>query len=452
MNLHFKNYRSFVYVTTVKTIYVKGFAMNTVLFGMTLYQILWYFVIYSFIGWCVEVVFHAMKAHRLVNRGFLNGPVCPVYGFGVVLVFAAVHLIIDGGGGTLQDISIIMLYPIGVFLTTAVELLGGYMLDKTFHARWWNYSSEKYNFRGYICLKFSLIWGLGVVFLVKFAHPFIDRATVQFLPAAVGTWILLALIIAYFADFVVSVLIMLKLNRSLEELDQIQKDMRIVSDQITRLVAGGSIAAEVLVDAGLTKAGLVKEDTMYAVLDQAFAAGDVIDNKEYNRFRAAGIPEPASVQVEADIKEAIAERRDDAITAINEKKEAAVSAYNERMDEARAAINETKEAAFSAYAEHRDDAAYAIAETKIAAQDNIEQTREALENKLAELKNRSAEIYKAAFRHRVFGPLRILRAFPLLYHEMYSDALQSLRQRAAEFLNPDNTEKGDDECNSSLRR
>ena len=149
-----------------------------------------------------------------------------------------------------------------------------------------------------------------------------------------------------------------------------------------------------------------------------FAAGDVIDNKEYNRFRAAGIPEPAIVQVEADIKEAIAERRDDAITAINEKKEAAVSAYNERMDEARAAINETKEAAFSAYAEHRDDAAYAIAETRLAAEDNIEQTREALENKLAELKNRSAEIYKAAFRHRVFGPLRILRAFPLLYHEM----------------------------------
>ena len=404
--------------------------MNTVLFGMTLYQILWYFVIYSFIGWCVEVVFHAMKAHRLVNRGFLNGPVCPVYGFGVVLVFAAVHLIIDGGGGTLQDISIIMLYPIGVFLTTAVELLGGYMLDKTFHARWWNYSNEKYNFRGYICLKFSLIWGLGVVFLVKFAHPFIDRATVQFLPAAVGTWIILALIIAYFADFVVSVLIMLKLNRSLEELDQIQKDMRIVSDQITRLVAGGSIAAEVLVDAGLTKAGLVKEDTMYAVLDQAFAAGDVIDNKEYNRYRAAGIPKPASVQVKADIKEAIAERKEEAMSA----------------------INETKEAAVSAYAEHRDDAAYAIAETKIAAQDNIEQTREALEKKLAELRERSTEIYTAAFRHRVFGPLRILRAFPLLYHEMYSDALQSLRQRAAEFLNPDNTEKGDDEYNSSLRR
>ena len=180
------------------------------------------------------------------------------------------------------------------------------------------------------------------------------------------------------------------------------------------------------------------------MLDQAFAAGDVIDNKEYNQFRAAGIPESASVKVEADIKEAIAERKEEAMTAINEKKEAAVSAYNERMDEAMAAINETKEAAFSAYAEHRDDAAYAIAETRLAAEDNIEQTREALENRLAELKNRSTEIYKAAFRHRVFGPLRILRAFPLLYHEMYSDALQSLRQRASELLNSDNTDTDDD--------
>lgn len=395
--------------------------MNTVLFGMTLYQILWYFVIYSFAGWCVEVVFHAMKAHRLVNRGFLNGPVCPVYGFGVVLVFAAVHLIVDRSGGSLEDVNIITLFPIGVFLTTAVELLGGFMLDKTFHARWWNYSNEKYNFRGYICLKFSLIWGVGVVFLVKFAHPFIDRATVQFLPFAVGLWTILILITAYFADFVVSVLIMLKLNQSLEELDQIQKDMRIVSDQITKLVAGGSIAAEVLVDAGLTKAGLVREDTMYAVLDQAFSAGDVIDNKEYNKFRAAGIPEPAGAKVGADIKEAIAERRQEAI----------------------AAINETKEAAFSAYAEHRDDAAYAIEETKIAAQDNIQQTREALEKKLAELRERSTEIYSKTFRHRVFGPLRILRAFPLLYHEIYGDALQSLRQRAAEFMNPNSAHDED---------
>ena len=393
--------------------------MNIVLFGMTLYQILWYFVIYSFIGWCVEVVFHAMKAHRLVNRGFLNGPVCPVYGFGVVLVFTAVHIIVDGSGGSIQDVSVIILYPIGVVLTTAVELLGGYMLDKSFHARWWNYSNEKYNFRGYICLKFSLLWGVGVVFLVKFAHPFIDRATVRFLPYTVGILTILALIAAYFADFVVSVLIMLKLNRYLEELDQIQKDMRIVSDQITKLVAGGSIAAEVLVDAGLTKAGLVREDTMYAVLDQAFGAGDVIDNKEYNKFRAAGIPEPAGAKVEADIREAIAERK----------------------EEAMAAINETKEAAFSAYAEHRDDAAYAIAESKIAAQENIRQTREALEKNLAELRERSAQIYSTALRHRVFGPLRILRAFPLLYHEMYGDALQSLRQHAAGLMKSDDARK-----------
>ena len=393
--------------------------MNIILFGMTLYQILWYFVIYSFIGWCVEVVFHAMKAHRLVNRGFLNGPVCPVYGFGVVLVFAAIHIIVDGSGGSIQDVSVIILYPIGVVLTTAVELLGGYMLDKSFHARWWNYSNEKYNFRGYICLKFSLLWGVGVVFLVKFAHPFIDRATVRFLPYTVGILTILALIAAYFADFVVSVLIMLKLNRYLEELDQIQKDMRIVSDQITKLVAGGSIAAEVLVDAGLTKAGLVREDTMYAVLDQAFSAGDVIDNKEYNKFRAAGIPEPAGAKVEADIREAIAERKEEAMAAINEKKEAAVSAY----------------------AEHRDDAAYAIAESKIAAQENIRQTREALEKNLAELRERSAQIYSTALRHRVFGPLRILRAFPLLYHEMYGDALQSLRQHAAGLLKSDEANK-----------
>lgn len=432
--------------------------MNTVILGMTVYQILWYFLIYSFIGWCIEVAYHAMKVHRLVNRGFLNGPVCPVYGFGVVLVFAAVHFIVAQTGGSFQDISLFLLFPIGVVLTTAVELFGGYMLDKAFHARWWNYSEEKFNLNGYICLKFSIIWGLGVVFLVKVAHPFIEGSTIALLPVKIGIWLAVFLCISYFADFVVSVLIMMKLNQSLAELDQIQKDMRIVSDQITKLVAGGSIAAEVIVDAGLTKAGLVSEDTMYAVLDQAFNAGDVIDNEAYNaEFKENGIPVQAGATVEAEVKAALTERKDTAVAAITEKRDEALNALTERRDDAVAAITEkraealnalteSRAEALNALTETRKDTAAAIADTKEAAADNIQQTKEALEQRLAVLRERASKISSTALRHRVFGPLRIIKAFPRLSHELYSDALQSLKKSANELMSSDNDNTDDNKA------
>ena len=67
--------------------------------GMTFYQIVWNFLIYSVVGWCVEVIFHALTFHKVINRGFLNGPVCPVYGFGVVVVFGVINVVAGLVGG-----------------------------------------------------------------------------------------------------------------------------------------------------------------------------------------------------------------------------------------------------------------------------------------------------------------------------------------------------------------
>ena len=118
--------------------------------GMTYYQICWYFLIYSFGGWALEVVYHAVACGKVINRGFLNGPVCPVYGFGVLSVFAMINTI--QGGGYLMNDGMIFLF--GVILATAVELIAGWLLDVCFHARWWDYSSKPLNLHGYICLEF----------------------------------------------------------------------------------------------------------------------------------------------------------------------------------------------------------------------------------------------------------------------------------------------------------
>ena len=134
--------------------------------------VFWFFV-YGCIGWCVEVGFAAVKEHRLVNRGFLCGPICPIYGFGMVALVNSVKLLPQRDT---QNISAGTVFVVGMVLTTAIELIGGWTLFQIFHIRWWDYSQRKFNLGGYICPLFSLLWGLGSVLMVKVVHPFFVRA------------------------------------------------------------------------------------------------------------------------------------------------------------------------------------------------------------------------------------------------------------------------------------
>lgn len=113
-----------------------------------------YFLVYSFLGWCTEVAYQAVKRGQVINRGFLNGPVCTIYGFGVLAVFRMLEAV---GKGDLHEQNAFMVFCFGVVLATAVELFGGWALDKLFHARWLDYSDQPFNLNGYICLEFSII-------------------------------------------------------------------------------------------------------------------------------------------------------------------------------------------------------------------------------------------------------------------------------------------------------
>lgn len=140
------------------------------------YYVALLFFIYSFLGWCVEVAFVAITARRVENRGFLNGPVCPIYGCGMLGVIAALTPYRD---------NFILLFIGGFIICTAVELFGGWVLDKIFHMRWWDYTKNKFNIGGYVCLRFSIMWGLGVVAVMKLVHPPIF-ALVRRLPKIAG--------------------------------------------------------------------------------------------------------------------------------------------------------------------------------------------------------------------------------------------------------------------------
>ena len=152
------------------------------------YQLLWIFFVYSFIGWCGEAAMAAVHRHKFVNRGFVSGPICPVYGAGA----AAVAVFLPELKGQL-----FFLFLGGMIVTTFVEYLTGRILELIFHRKWWDYSDQRFNLDGYVCLKNSIVWGICSVLMICFFDPLLCRLLVL-IPRLAGDillWILGVLLV-----------------------------------------------------------------------------------------------------------------------------------------------------------------------------------------------------------------------------------------------------------------
>ncbi len=184
------------------------------------YHLLFVFFIYAFLGWCAEVCYAATVSGRFVNRGFLNGPWCPVYGLGVVIVLSCLEPLRGNLG---------LLFCASVALTSGLEWLTGFALEKLFGQRWWDYSKEPFNLSGYICLRFSLMWGFACVFVVKLLHPTVDWL-IRLIPHTAGVAALLLLSGAMAVDLTATVRAIARLNRRLDLIDQLAGKIRAASD------------------------------------------------------------------------------------------------------------------------------------------------------------------------------------------------------------------------------
>lgn len=205
------------------------------------YQTALLFFIYSFVGWCVEVAFVAVTSGKVVNRGFLNGPVCPIYGCGMLGVLMALTPIKN---------SLILLFLGGMIICSAVELFGGWILDKIFHMRWWDYSDNPFNIGGYVCLGFSIMWGMGVVFVVRLVHPPI-MALVNKLPKIIGVALICISIILFVVDMIVTLKNLIGIKKSLGQLDKVAQNLNEIGNQIKDVVGNSAIImAERAEDAG----------------------------------------------------------------------------------------------------------------------------------------------------------------------------------------------------------
>ncbi|MCC8159884.1 MAG: hypothetical protein LIO53_00945 [Oscillospiraceae bacterium] len=200
--------------------------------GYSAYELLWLFFIYGFIGWCVEVAYCGVDQGYFSNRGFLNGPICPIYGVGAVIVILCLTPIQD---------NIWLLFVGSALLTSLLELVTGFALDKIFHARWWDYTDKPFNIGGYICLKFSIYWGLVCIALMRGIHPAIYKL-VQDIPHIAGLIILIFISAVFAVDIVITVVAINKLEKRIKLMDDIAEKIHNVSDEMGEHIYDGVTA------------------------------------------------------------------------------------------------------------------------------------------------------------------------------------------------------------------
>ena len=191
------------------------------------YALICFFLIYSFLGWCVEVCFSAIRKGICVNRGFLNGPVCPIYGFGMIIISTVLEPLKD---------NLLWLFLGSVIFCSLLELVTGYLLKQLFHTSWWDYSKEKFQLGGYICLRFSLVWGLAGTAVMKIVHPAISVG-VDFLRNPAGCSLLAVFLAMLAIDCVVTLNTISKLNRNLGEITHLTRLLQATGDVLAENLA-----------------------------------------------------------------------------------------------------------------------------------------------------------------------------------------------------------------------
>ena len=150
------------------------------------YELIWLFLIYSFLGWMLETILAATEQRRFVNRGLINGPLCTIYGVPIVI------LTIFG-----QELTLFWLFLGAMIVATVTEWISGHMIERFYHERWWDYSNVKWNLDGYICLPASLVWGVLGTISMRWGNGLLIRLY-GFLPEGIGhllVWILAGMLV-----------------------------------------------------------------------------------------------------------------------------------------------------------------------------------------------------------------------------------------------------------------
>ncbi len=174
-------------------------------------EYIFYFFIYSAAGWLIESIYCSIAAKKWINRGFLKGPICPIYGTGaiVMMVFISPY-------SSYSDkwyLNSLIIFGLGMVLCDIVEFITSVVMEKLFNARWWDYSGKKFNIQGRICLLHTIYWGLFSVGFVQLIHPVVYRFLSALISSSLRNNLLLVFITVFIIDLINTVRNALKFRK-----------------------------------------------------------------------------------------------------------------------------------------------------------------------------------------------------------------------------------------------
>lgn len=174
------------------------------------------FMLYSFLGWTFESIYCSLPVGKFINRGFLAGPFCPIYGAGAILVSVILSPL---------SLNLPLLFVAGALLTSIVEYVTGFLLELLFHTKYWDYSSYRFQLHGRVCLKNSLMFGVMIVFVVTYFQP-LFLGLLSLLPSRALFWLSVGLAFYLLADTTLTAVELASLNGKLSELQQILDEIK----------------------------------------------------------------------------------------------------------------------------------------------------------------------------------------------------------------------------------
>lgn len=186
------------------------------------------FFIFSVLGYIAEVIYCYILDKKLVNRGFLHGPYCPIYGFGALASILLLNKYYNDP---------LIIFTLGMILFSIIEYIASYLMEKLFNDKWWDYSNQKYNINGRVCLKNSILFGIGGLGVIYVFYPIVKKLMYNsnILPLNIITIIL---IILFLIDVIFTIINTLKLRKQLNIIDKIRNEIEnmipdILQDKVT---------------------------------------------------------------------------------------------------------------------------------------------------------------------------------------------------------------------------
>ena len=179
-------------------------------------KIISYFIVYSFIGWAIESIYKSYLQKKWVNTGFLNGPICPIYGIGALIMFLFLNKLNN---------NTFLIFIVGVIVLSIWEYIVGVFLEKTFKTKYWDYSNNKFNIKGRVCLFNSIAWGVLAVIFIQFLHPYIAEK-IDLIPQNILVIIVSILSAIIVGDSIQSIIKLKTLDKRLEKLKELNETIK----------------------------------------------------------------------------------------------------------------------------------------------------------------------------------------------------------------------------------